>query len=407
MHKRFLQKLQQVKLKDLMHIFLFLIAIIPAIIYKASHKPFWLICEYEMEARDNGYYFFKYMRQNHKEIETVYAINKSSADYARVKKLGKVVEYGTLKHWVLYLAATYNISSQKGGKPNAAICYLLEVYGPLKNKRVFLQHGIIKDDLPYVHYKNAKFSMFTTSTKQEYEYVSQRFGYPPGIVKQIGLCRFDDLIDTSDGNVILIMPTWRQWIAHADSDSKNIEDISDFKNTEYYKAWSSVLNSQRLNEIIIKYNKSIVFYPHRNMQPYVKHFVKNNKRIKIAHFPEYDVHELLKSSSLLITDYSSVAMDFAYLNKPVIYYQFDYDRFRSNHMEEGYFSYKNDGFGEVVEDKHALLDTIENYILNNYQLSPKYQQRINSFFDLRDHNNCERTYSEILKIRDAFRGNAL
>lgn len=398
MKKNFFQKLQKVKISDLLHIFLFIIAIIPSIIYRHTHQKFWLICEYEMEARDNGFYFYQYMINNHPNQRVIYAISPNSYDYSRVKQLGEVVKYGSLMHWILYLSADINISSQKGGKPNAAVCYLLEVYGILKNKRVFLQHGVIKDNLPYVHYKNAKFSMFTTSTKKEYEYVSQNFGYPDGIIKQVGLCRFDDLIDTSNGEIILVMPTWREWIAHHDNENKKVEDTANFKNTEYYQKWNSLLNSNELYQILNKYNKKLIFYPHRNMQPYLKDFVTNNDRIIIANFPNYDVHKLLNSSSLLLTDYSSVAMDFAYLNKPIIYYQFDYEKFRKHHMEEGYFSYQRDGFGEIGKDEGTIIKIIETNICNEYKLLPKYKDRINEFFDIRDSKNCERTYDEILKL---------
>lgn len=398
MKKNFFQRLQKVKLNDILHIFIFMIAIIPSVIYKHTHKKFWLICEYEMEARDNAFYFYKYMIENHPEQRVIYAVNFNSYDYNKVKSMGEVVKYGSLMHWILYLSADVNISSQKGGKPNAAVCYILEIYGILKNKRVFLQHGIIKDDLPYVHYKNAKFAMFTTSTKKEFDYVSEHFGYPDGVIKQVGLCRFDDLIDTSNGDTILVMPTWREWIAHNDNENKKVEAVNSFKDTEYYKKWNSLLNSKELYDVLKKNNKKLVFYPHRNMQPYLNDFITDNDRITIANFPDYDVHELLKSSSLLLTDYSSVAMDFAYLNKPVIYYQFDYERFRKHHMEEGYFSYKENGFGEIEEEEGKVIELINSYICNQYTVSEKYHKRINDFFDMRDNHNCERTYESINMI---------
>lgn len=400
MNKSFFQRLQKVKIKDLLNIFSFLLAVIPSIIYKYTHKPFWLICDYENEARDNGYYFFEYMRKKHPEVKTVYAINKKSPDYNRVKTLGQVVHYGSFMHWILYLAAEMNISSQKGGKPNAAVCYMLEVYGILKNKRVFLQHGIIKDDLPYIHYKNAKFSMFTVSTKQEFDYVQETFGYPDGIIKQVGLCRFDDLINTSKGDTILVMPTWRQWIANSDSKTTNIEDISDFTNTQYFKYWMNFLTSDELNTILHKYDKKLIFYPHRNMQQYLDNFKQvKDENIVIAGWPEYDVHDLLKSCALLITDYSSVAMDFAYLNKPIIYYQFDYKTFRENHMEEGYFNYETDAFGPICYNENDLITNLDNFIKCNFKTNDMYQSRINAFFDMKDNLNCERTYNEILKLR--------
>ena len=41
----------------------------------------------------------------------------------------------------------------------------------LYNNRIFLQHGVIKDDLPFVYYKNARFRLFICSAKREFEYV--------------------------------------------------------------------------------------------------------------------------------------------------------------------------------------------------------------------------------------------
>lgn len=398
MEKSFFQKLQMVKLKDILHIFKFLVAFPIALLVRMFVKDLWVVCDYEEEARDNGYYFFKYLREKQPQQNVVYAISKKSPDYAKVSSLGKVVSHGSLKHWILYLAASKNISSQKGGKPNAAICYVLEVYGIIKNKRIFLQHGIIKDNLPYLHYKNAKVSMFTVSVKREYDYVVKEFGYPDGVIQQVGLCRYDTLINEAEGDTILIMPTWRQWIAHETANSRRAEDVKAFAETNYCRAWLELLNSPELEALCRSKGKKVVFYPHRNMQQFMNDFQVDKDYVTVASWPESDVQELLKKSSLLITDYSSVAMDFAYQDKPVIYYQFDYEQFRKWHLEEGYFSYVEDGFGEVVTTLQPLLQLIEGYIDNDFSLKPVYEKRINVFFDMRDRNNCERTYKKIKEI---------
>ena len=396
MKKSFFQRLRAVKAADLFHIAVFFFAVIPAMLYKRTHRPFWLVCEYENEARDNGYYFYRYMTQVHPEQRVVYAIRTDSPDYDKVKALGETVSYGSLRHWILYLAAEVNISSQKGGKPNAAVCYLLEVYGILKNRRVFLQHGIIKDNLPYVHYENAKFSLFTVSVEREYQYVSTVFGYPPGIVQKLGLCRFDDLQDCSQGGMILVMPTWREWIS---SGNRRIEDVDAFRHTEYYRRWTAFLCSEQLGRLLQQYDMTLVFYPHRNMQRFMKDFRQiKSERVKIAAWPEYDVHQLLKEAALLITDYSSVAMDFAYMDKPVLYYQFDYETFRAHQMEEGYFSYERDGFGPILRDEAALLAATEQTVMRAFAVETEYQRRINAFFDMRDTHNCQRTYEAIRKM---------
>ena len=263
---------------------------------------------------------------------------------------------------------------------------------------MFLQHGIIKDNLPYLHYKNTKMSFFTVSTKREYDYVCDVFGYPDGVIQQVGLCRYDTLINNTDGNTILIMPTWRQWIAHETSNSKIAENVESFADTNYCKSWIEFLSSKELEEICKKSNKKIVFYPHRNMQKFINDFKSIKKDyISIATWPEYDVQTLLNECAMLVTDYSSVAMDVAYLNKPVVYYQFDYEQFRKWHLEEGYFSYEDDGFGPIKYNLTDVINTVDSYVEKNFKLENEYQERINNFFDLRDKKNCERTY---LKIKE-------
>lgn len=393
------QKLQRIKFRDILHIILFLAALPVSMIFKRFHKDMWLICDSENEARDNGYWLFKYITEHHPQQEAVYAINKKSPDYMRVKDLGTVIPFGGFRHWIYYLSATQNISSQKSGKPNAAVCYFLEVYGLYRNSRVFLQHGITKDDMEFLYYKHTKMRLFVCAVEAEYQYVRERFGYPTGWVQKLGFCRFDNLFDTSAGNKqILVMPTWRNWIGIKTSKSYDFEDVHDFKNTEYYKQWSSFLQNGRLLALLEQYGAKLVFYPHREMQKFIGYFAKESSRIEIAKWPEYDVQELLKSSNLLITDYSSIAMDFAYMKKPLLYFQFDYEKYRSGHYPEGYFSYERDGFGEVCKEADSLLDGLERKLKDGFCLDELYERRITDFYGTFDKGNCERNYTAIRQI---------
>ena len=146
----FFKKFKNFKLRDMGHIFLFLLALPIALVYKQWRKDLWLFCDNGKEASDNGFVLFKYVCENHPKQDAVFAIYENSIDFDKVKTTGNYVKYGSFRHWVLYLTARVNISSQKGGKPNYAVCNLLEVYGLLKNNRVFLQHGIILTDIEFL-----------------------------------------------------------------------------------------------------------------------------------------------------------------------------------------------------------------------------------------------------------------
>lgn len=387
----FKSRLKFVKFKDLLHIFLLMIVFIPAMITKIFVRDFWLVCEDKNEARDNGYWFFKYVRENHPKQKIAYAINKKAVDYNKVKDLGKVISYGGLSHWFWYLVADKNISSQKSGKPNAALCYLFEVVLKLRKKnRYFLQHGVTINNVEFLHYKNTYMHKFMVATIQEEKFIKSKFGYPGGSICLTGFCRFDELFDvTVNKKQILVMPTWRQWIAKG-VETEKIEGSNVFEETNYFKTWKSFLNSEELNSLLEKYDKELVFYPHRNMQQYIDKFSTNCKRIKIANSAEYDVQTLLKESALLITDYSSVFFDFAYMKKPIIFYQFDEDAFRKHQYSEGYFDYKNNGLSDWCENEEQLINLLRNCLDNNLQ--KQNIDAVDEYFAHRDNKNCERNY---------------
>jgi hypothetical protein len=138
----FFKKVKYVKLTDLLSVIWFLLALPVGIIYKLFRKDIWLICEREGEARDNGYAFYKYVRSEHPEQDIVYAISKKSSDFDKVASIGNTVDFGSFLHWVYYLTAKWNMSSQKEGKPNAALCYFLEVFGLRKSRTIYLRHGV-------------------------------------------------------------------------------------------------------------------------------------------------------------------------------------------------------------------------------------------------------------------------
>lgn len=388
-------RLKYVKWRDLFELFRFFIVLPVALIAKIFIHDFWLVCEDKNEARDNGYWFFKYVREQHPEQKIAYAINKKSGDYEKVKSLGKIIPYGGWRHWFWYLVAKKNISSQKGGKPNAAVCYLMEVKLRLwRNKRYFLQHGVIKDDLEWLHNDVCRFSMFACGAKPEYEYISRVYGYPDGVVKYLGLCRFDGLHGfCKDPSLVLVMPTWREWLSRASAGKGEKKIAESFTDSEYFKSWNDFLSSPRLHDMLERYDKKLIFYPHRNMQKFLGAFSSPSTRITVASAERYDVQALLKEASLLITDYSSVFFDFAYMRKPVIFYQFDEEEYRSKQYKEGYFDYHDNLLGKWAGSREDCLDLLEK---NLAAKCPENDDAL-SFFELYDDRNCRRTYEAIKK----------
>ena len=133
------------------------------------------------------------------------------------------------------------------------------------------------------------------------------------------------------------------------------------------------------------------------MQKNLQDFQTSSDNIILADWKNYDIQELLKESAFLITDYSSVFMDFAYMRKPVLFYQFDYKKFREGQYEEGYYNYK-DGFGKSIDTLDELITEIKKQFKNNWILEDKYKGRIDKFFRIHDDQNSKRVYSFIKEI---------
>ena len=70
---------------------------------------------------------------------------------------------------------------------------------------------------------------------------------------------------------------------------------------------------------------------------------------------------LFAQAAVFVTDYSSVAFEIAYLEKPVVYYQFDAESFfAGGHTSQtGYFDYQRDGYGPVAATEEDLLARLE------------------------------------------------
>lgn len=396
MNESLLHKLRMVRPGDVGHIFLFLLALLPAAVCRHFRRGLWLICEAPDEARDNGYWFFRYLRRAQKQIDAVYAIRRNAPERARVAALGEVVRYGSLRHWIYYLAAEVNISSQKSGKPNAAVCYMLEVVlGVLKNRRVFLQHGVIKDDLPFLHEKQAKLSLFICGAEPEYEFVRATFGYPPEAIAYTGLARFDGLYGhTPDPSLLLILPTWRMWLQRGQGEKGD----GAFLASAYYREWNALLSDQAFHALLRRHGKRAVFCMHRNMQAFERFMPKSTAEVQMLGWQDADVPALLCQAGALLTDYSSVFMDVAYMEKPVFYYQFDRAAFREGHLPTGYFDYDRDGFGPACTDRETLLKALEAGFSDGCRMQEPYLTRTRRFFTLHDDKNCERTYGAVMEL---------
>lgn len=351
------------------------------------HKRIWIVSEHGYEARDNGYSFFKYMRKAHPEINCYYAIDFNSSDYPKIKELGNAIKFGSFRHFAYWCAARYIISSKtQGFCPNYYLT-LLRKKIHLWGKYVFLQHGITKDDQKFLYKKPSKIDLFICGAKPEYDDIKAHYGYKDNEVAYTGFARFDDYFDLTKNNEILVMPTWRRY-------AENV----DFKQTEYYKIWSAFIKSDELNDVLKKNNVLLNFYLHPQFKQHIDLFKTDCSNIKIIPFDSSDFQQMIRQSKMFITDFSSLAFDFGYMELPVIYYQYDEEDYFKGHYIRGYFDYRRDGFGPVVSSFDSVLGNIKKYISTDFKVEDNYLRNKNIFFPVWDKENSRRIFEAIKNL---------
>ncbi len=378
--------------------------------YKLSKKKeqIWIFSDRESVAGDNGEYLFRYAAEKQKEtkqkIHPYFLISDSCGDYQRMQQFGDVIAVGSKEHRKLLLSADLVISSSGNN-------FIFDAYSDQRNRfyqdmrsfqYVFLQHGVTKDDISgWLNRTNKNIRMFVTSSKEEYQSILDgNYGYTGREVKLVGMARFDNLIRSSKNpeRRIVILPTWRKSIKGSYNAMKSESIYYDkFTSTEFYQFYDSLINHPKLLQAMreCKVKGAFGIHPIHNKQSKDFH---GNDVFEIIH-GNIDYQSEFERNRLLITDYSSVAFDFGYLRKPVIYTQFDKKEFFQSHAyTEGYFDYERDGFGPVCQTLEETVEEIIRVIKSNFALSPKYRQKINNFFEFEDDKNCERIWNEILRI---------
>ena len=369
-----------------------------------KRKKIWLISDRVNLAGDNGEAFYLYMLQrNEPDIEMYFVINEDSIDYDRMKQLGNVVVQNSKKHLLLHFIADYVISSQANEYVINPFFHdgTTDMFRDLlyKPKFVFLQHGVIKDDLSdWLNRYKKDMTGFVTAAVPEYKSILEYdYYYTDKEVWLTGLPRHDRLYN-DEKKYITIMPTWRKYLSTSHPDNPEVTLVKDgFEESEFFKFYNNLINNEKLIEVAKKAGYTICFMPHPNIMNNLDVF-EHNPFVKFFG-TEKPYREIYAQSNRVITDYSSSVMDFAYLRKPIVYCQFDKEEFFSgDHVYvKGYFEYERDGFGEVTYDLDTLVDTIIDYINNDCKLKNIYKERMDKFFAYKDKKNCERLFNRLME----------
>ena len=115
--------------------------------------------------------------------------------------------------------------------------------------------------------------------------------------------------------------------------------------------------------------------------------LKNIINLDSSYVEIVDQSEISKNiniADLFITDFSSIAFSFMYLNTPVIFYRLDADYTDEKYKEVEYINYARTKDCEIYNVFYNIDDTIDKvkfYVENNFKLEEEFKDINYKFFD--------------------------
>ena len=361
----------------------------------------WVFVDKIYKAGDNGEYLYKYSLKQKDRIKKYYVLHENCIDAKRFKKEKiKFLKYGSIFQRLVFLNSdvaflTHNnaVSSYSFGKEEEA--YFRDLYN---YKSVCIQHGLTVQYMPHLTNRindNLKL-YFLASEVEKYNILEDEYMFKDAkdVLKVTGCPRYDGLKNKSD-KIILITPSWRNYLSIPSNQKGEKRGYNNnFKESDYYKIYNNLINNKELIEKARKKSYRIVYLLHPVTSSQIDDYDRNEYVELIAATDNLNYEKILTESSLMVTDYSGVQFDFAYMYKPIIYF---HPKELPPSYDEGEYKYSTMALGEIVETEKQLVDSLCDYMDNECRIKEEYKNRIDKFFKYHDFNNCERIYNEVMK----------
>lgn len=365
-----------------------------------KRRKIWLFYDKIYKGGDSSEYLYHYARKQKDGIHKYYLLDSSCPDWKRAKREGfHPLRRGSIRHRLIFLNADMLIVSNSTVYAFNGYSMNLSSYirGIPDFHVVCVQHGMSVQKIAIAQNRlRDNTRLYFCASPYEIENLSHPVydynGYDA--LKLTGVPRYDGLVD-DDKKQILISPTWRMQAARLVKKSESVQrDYNPlFKESPYFRVYNSLINDERLISAAKKYGYTIAYVLHPIVSPQAEDFDKNDFVKIIPSTGDMSYEKMFRESSLMVSDFSGVQFDFAYMRKPLVYLHHDDI---PQHYEEGTFHYDTMAFGEICHNNDELIDLLCDYMKNGCKMKPEYRRRADDFFAFNDHNNCKRIYDIML-----------
>lgn len=179
--------------------------------------------------------------------------------------------------------------------------------------------------------------------------------------------RFESLAES--GTVVTYLPTYRSGFGNDDG------QIFDEKK----------MNLRALDDLLKRENAHFLmkFHPSSTVDIDAERF----DRIEVLPV-DFDVYPALEYVDVLVTDYSSIFFDYLLLDRPLVFYPYDLESYRSN--RGFYFSYDEITPGPTATNPTELNDRLERCLNGDDGYAERRECVRNTFYEHADGDSAER-----------------
>lgn len=338
---------------------------------------------------DNSKTMYTFLTSQQNTYEVFWVLNRSSAHWASISD---PIARGSIRNYLYFMVAEGAFFSHTASD----VAPILHNFWKGRIVMVFIEHGIVglKKAVLAVDSRSPHLGpeadLWVSSSEFEKAIKVDEWGLAPDRVRITGLARYDKLIPQDDyRREILFMPTWREWLAD--------DGVDSFVTSDFYRSVRDIVTSAPLAALLEANNYRLKIYLHFYFHKFIGLF-----EIPHTEFIEFlpvdaDVQDYIINSAVMITDYSSVAWDFFYLDKPVLFFQPDLDSYLR--MRGSYLDLRTELFGPQSLTTDELVDQLARVIDHPADLVGRYRADKARYFAFNDTRNCIRIFDEFSQFR--------
>lgn len=323
---------------------------------------------------DSPKYIYEYIAQNHPEYECVWAIN----DGAKIPYGAKTVKRFSFQY-AYYLAVSkylvFNVRPPLWYRKREEQVFLETWHGTPLKRLVFDQEEVTSASPKYKQqfYRQRKdwdflvsANPFSTKTFRScflYEGEMLEYGYPRNDIlywpnkDEIAQQLKEKLGIPKDKKTILYAPTWRD-DQHYGSGQYKFELALDLQ-----------LMKERLQDDYV-----VLLRTHHYISDHIDVSGLGDFVINLSSYD--DISEIYLISDICITDYSSVFFDYANLKRPILFYTYDFDKYK-NQLRGFYIDMNTEVPGPLLYTSEQVVQAIEDID----EITEEYKERYDQFYD--------------------------